>query len=403
MDVENAHIARCQAFLDQHHISSVLETCISAVLGQDADDLVLALADELDNIAQKGSIVAAPAPIPAHRVPAAKARMQTADLERAVGAAVSSIIADMPPQPFSELARNLRASSLGAGRDQDGAAAATRQWSQLVAQGWANAASLSLGHAGKGAGSSDEQELLVRVSRQVDALSGLESALSTLELLACQHRMQSLCADLKLCSAQLKAVPPHYYSLTYEQRRHLLEAPSTAHLCKTIILENTAWDAGLGKGALGETEEGFPTNARYYGIIVQYEAKLHADKVLRLVRSWTQGAPKSKFNFQLCPEGVSAELTGYKHNAVAPLGYKTAIPMILSHRIAELQPCFMWLGGERSQVFCLGLGIEALGFRGEAWRCFVWLGGEVSYRCSGGRGAGEEGRVSVHMQGAQRG
>lgn len=346
MEVGEARLASCQAFLDQHRISSVLETCISAVLGtDDADNIVLALADELEKASQ-GRENAAPAPIPAHCVPAAKARIQSADLETAVGEAVSSLLAEMPPQPLAALAQNLRRR----GNGPDNAAAATRQWSQLVAQGWANAAELSLGQpVEKGAGGDNEEErLLIKVTGHVEALSGLETALSTLELLACHRRMQSVCADLKLCSAQLKAVPPHYYSLTYEQRRDLLDAPSTAHLCKTIILENTAWDPGLGEEMSGVTGECYPTNAQFYAVIVQYEAKLHADKVLRLVRSWTEGAPKSKFNFQLCPERVSTDLTGYKHNAVAPVGGKTAIPLILSHRIAELQPCFMWLGGEAS-------------------------------------------------------
>jgi hypothetical protein len=68
-----------------------------------------------------------------------------------------------------------------------------------------------------------------------------------------------------------------------------LGAPSTFHLCKTIVLENTAWDPalGAGPGGGGGEEEGggggegevFPTNSQYYGVIVQYQAKLHADKV----------------------------------------------------------------------------------------------------------------------------
>ena len=53
------------------------------------------------------------------------------------------------------------------------------------------------------------------------------------------------------------------------------------------MLENTAWDPALGAGPGGGEEEGggggegevFPTNSQYYGVIVQYQAKLHADKV----------------------------------------------------------------------------------------------------------------------------
>jgi len=58
------------------------------------------------------------------------------------------------------------------------------------------------------------------------------------------------------------------------------------------VLENTAWDPvlgagpgrGAGEGVGGEGEgEAFPTNSQYYGVIVQYQAKLHADKVLKFV------------------------------------------------------------------------------------------------------------------------
>ena len=352
--MDSERIAKCEAWMASHGIASALEAAISAVLGREGDaedaDLVLALADELEGAAgsQDG---AAPPPIPAHRVSAAQARIVSADLERVVGEAVSGIVAHMPPKPLEALARNLRNASKGAG--SNAAVAETRRWSRLVEQGWAKAAALSQGREGSGSGGEGhELELLRKVSRQVDALRGLEDALSSLGLLVCQRRMHSLCAELGIRSAQLKAVPPHYYSLTFEQRRDLLEAPSTFHLCKTIVLQNTAWDAGLlGGGASSDGSEEFPTNAQFYAVIVQYEAKLHADKVLRLVRSWTDGAPKSKFNFQLCPEHVSARLTGYKHNAVAPIGCTTPIPLILSHRIAELQPCFMWLGG----AICYGV------------------------------------------------
>lgn len=34
-----------------------------------------------------------------------------------------------------------------------------------------------------------------------------------------------------------------YYKKTLEQRRDILEAPSINFLCKTIVFENTAYDA----------------------------------------------------------------------------------------------------------------------------------------------------------------
>ena len=40
-------ISQCTAFLEQHQISAVLATCISAVLSAESSNLVAALADEV--------------------------------------------------------------------------------------------------------------------------------------------------------------------------------------------------------------------------------------------------------------------------------------------------------------------------------------------------------------------
>ena len=41
---------------------------------------------------------------------------------------------------------------------------------------------------------------------------------------------------------------------------------------------------------------------------------------------------------------MSYAITGYDHNAVTPIATKEKIPLIISHRIAELEPDFFWLG-----------------------------------------------------------
>jgi hypothetical protein len=40
----------------------------------------------------------------------------------------------------------------------------------------------------------------------------------------------------------------------------LIGAPSIFHLCKTIVLENTAWDSSTA----GVGDDGFPLNAQFY-------------------------------------------------------------------------------------------------------------------------------------------
>ena len=38
------------------------------------------------------------------------------------------------------------------------------------------------------------------------------------------------------------------------------------------------------------------------------------------------------FNMRLAPEDVSDSLSGFQHNAVSPVGMKTPLPIIISHR-----------------------------------------------------------------------
>jgi hypothetical protein len=56
------------------------------------------------------------------------------------------------------------------------------------------------------------------------------------------------------------------------------------------------------------------------------------------------------------------------HNAVSPVGLKdTTLPIVLSHKIAELQPDFFWLGGGEVD---LKLGFRAADFI-QAYKPFV--------------------------------
>ena len=59
-------------------------------------------------------------------------------------------------------------------------------------------------------------------------------------------------------------VPLNYYDLTLTARAQLLKC-HTLHLCKTLVLENTAADI------FGVDDT---TNSRYYCVVVQYAGKL---------------------------------------------------------------------------------------------------------------------------------
>jgi hypothetical protein len=200
-------------------------------------------------------------------------------------------------------------------------------------------------------------------------------------------------------------VPSDYYDQPLEFRRACLQASSTDHLCKSIIMENTrahpsvqGWEdpnnskyyvvivqvGGRGWGArsipvpavccavrwlawacvppdttasvcpvAAAPADATPctsTNQQPYCLPpllphVQYTARLNADKLKNHIHKLNQGrVGKQYFNMRLCPEDVSDSLSGYEHNAVSPIGIKTPLPIILSHEITKLQPDFFFLG-----------------------------------------------------------
>jgi prolyl-tRNA editing enzyme YbaK/EbsC (Cys-tRNA(Pro) deacylase) len=91
-------------------------------------------------------------------------------------------------------------------------------------------------------------------------------------------------------------------------------------------------------------------NPRYVMMIVQYVARLHNEKITKVVHKHIcQGkGTKKNFNWRVAPEAVSAVMTGYGHNAVVPIGMAEPVPILLSHSIAALP--FFYLGGGHVDV-----------------------------------------------------
>ncbi|XP_023538668.1 uncharacterized protein LOC111799544 [Cucurbita pepo subsp. pepo] len=136
-----------------------------------------------------------------------------------------------------------------------------------------------------------------------------------------------------------KRVPSDYYDWSLEARRDVLNAASVDHLCKSIVLVNTQAQSHV-------VDCSNRNNSKYYVVVVQYSAKFNAETVRSFLYSLNDGKiPKKKFNLRLAPEEISAELTGYVHNAVTCIGMKTDIPVILDEAIAKLSPDYFWLGG----------------------------------------------------------
>ncbi|TMW59480.1 hypothetical protein Poli38472_004549 [Pythium oligandrum] len=166
------------------------------------------------------------------------------------------------------------------------------------------------------------------------------------------RRVQQHLQRAKLSSAFLKTAPGDYYSWKLEQRGEFLQC-SVPHLCKSIIVDNTACtNAGM--------ED--PLNSRYYCVVLQYNSKLNGEQLMRFVRSRIpeKDRPGRKaFNFQHASGEVAEQLTGFKFNGVSTFGMKTQIPVIVSGAVAALEPPFLWLGGG-SETVKLRISVQEL-------------------------------------------
>jgi prolyl-tRNA editing enzyme YbaK/EbsC (Cys-tRNA(Pro) deacylase) len=148
--------------------------------------------------------------------------------------------------------------------------------------------------------------------------------------------LRAMCRTLPLFSAIFKWVPSYYYDRPLPWRRDALQAPSFKHLCKSILLENTHCEFN---------DCSRRENSRYYLIVFQYVEKFDSDKLMKFVRDLNPGVGKKKFNFRLADPEVSAQLTGFGYNAVAPFGGAVDIPIVLSDKIIQLAPHYFWMGG----------------------------------------------------------
>ncbi|KAG0228322.1 hypothetical protein BGW42_002270 [Actinomortierella wolfii] len=129
-------------------------------------------------------------------------------------------------------------------------------------------------------------------------------------------------------------VDSEYYNWPLEQRARVLESPSTFHLCKTLIFENTKY----------RQDESKPIDHdRYWAVIVQYEGSVNITKLEKAVRERT-GASRKATHLRIAPAEKSLELTGFITMGVSPVGMRTDIPILLSSAIAELDPPFFYLG-----------------------------------------------------------
>ncbi|KAG0020976.1 hypothetical protein BGZ82_011461 [Podila clonocystis] len=133
-----------------------------------------------------------------------------------------------------------------------------------------------------------------------------------------QRRLPNQCRLFHVASS--------YYDWPYEQRARVMACPSTFHLCKSLVFENTKW----------KQDETKPVDAdRYWCVLVQYEGSVNITKLEKAVRERT-GASRKGTHLRIAPAEKSHELTGFTNNGVSPVGMKTDLPILISSAIAEL-------------------------------------------------------------------
>eukprot|EP01016_Furgasonia_blochmanni_P048748 TRINITY_DN7310_c0_g1_i1.p1 TRINITY_DN7310_c0_g1~~TRINITY_DN7310_c0_g1_i1.p1 ORF type:complete len:314 (+),score=59.94 TRINITY_DN7310_c0_g1_i1:98-943(+) len=155
-------------------------------------------------------------------------------------------------------------------------------------------------------------------------------------------RFRSYFLKKKFESATIVKVRPDYYNLSLTERKFILNAPSEAHLCKTIVMENTAFVPE------NESKHYF----RYVAVIIQYVTRIHSEKIMKACRDIQNNNPgngvklgKRAFHYRLLDDAEADKMTGYGYNGVTPFLLKTPMPVILSDKITKLSPQCFWLGG----------------------------------------------------------
>eukprot|EP01026_Neomeris_dumetosa_P069373 TRINITY_DN6855_c1_g1_i1.p1 TRINITY_DN6855_c1_g1~~TRINITY_DN6855_c1_g1_i1.p1 ORF type:complete len:292 (-),score=40.94 TRINITY_DN6855_c1_g1_i1:149-1024(-) len=155
--------------------------------------------------------------------------------------------------------------------------------------------------------------------------------------------------------------PKDYYDKDLEYRKQILGAPSIYHLCKSLVMENT-------KAHPDVKDCSNPKNSKYYLVICQYGGFPNWEKVHKFLHKINEGAYSKKyFNIRLAENGISDELSGYTHNSVTPVCFKSPIPIIISEKIVKLKPPFFFMGGGEVN---LKLGVDVKEFL-EAYHPFV--------------------------------
>ena len=129
-----------------------------------------------------------------------------------------------------------------------------------------------------------------------------------------QHsRMIEFFTKNKIYSYKIVEAGTDYYDKTLKERQNILGAHSVDVLCKTIILENTAFDEKYASDYY----------KKYYVTIVQYTNEFNAEKIGKFLKGIQNAKCENKlskkyFHFRLAEKELAFDMTGYRFNAITP-------------------------------------------------------------------------------------
>ncbi|KAI9017246.1 hypothetical protein BC832DRAFT_15342 [Gaertneriomyces semiglobifer] len=148
-------------------------------------------------------------------------------------------------------------------------------------------------------------------------------------------------------------VEADYYDWPLEKRAERLQAPDTAHLCKTLLFENTR-QKPTSDNPLD------PLNSKHYILITQYVSKPNAQKFNNFVRSLNGNAvPRKYYNMRIASNEDNLRLTGYPNGGVCPFGTLADVPIVMTENITKLDPPVIFLGAGHDQ-YKVSIPVRAL-------------------------------------------
>ena len=118
---------------------------------------------------------------------------------------------------------------------------------------------------------------------------------------------------LGLYSSRWVWVPEPYYTWPLTKRAQMLRAPETAHLCKSLLLENKK---------VTDRNHDFWLHPRFVMVVLQYDAELSTDLLTKSIRRLRPGEERmdpSDFDWRVADPEDNDRITGYQFNSVTPL------------------------------------------------------------------------------------